>query len=58
MSNKLLLYLIIIMCYIDGNSSKPRISKMHNVQETQKKGLKQTGNCFAFFFFLNLMCSK
>ena len=22
--------------YIDGNASKPRISKMHNVQETQK----------------------
>ena len=24
------------LCNIDGNASKPAISKMHNVQETQK----------------------
>ena len=30
--------------YIDGNASKPHISKMHNVQETQKTVAKQTRN--------------
>ena len=30
--------------YQHGNASKPRISKVHNFQETPKKGLKQTGN--------------
>ena len=29
---------------IDGNASKPYISKMHNVQETQKTVSKQTRN--------------
>ena len=28
----------------DGNASKPRISKMHNVEETHKKFQKQTDN--------------
>ena len=30
--------------HIDGNASKPHISKMHNVQETQKTVSKQTRN--------------
>ena len=30
--------------HIDDNATKPRISKMHNVQETQKTASKQTGN--------------
>ena len=30
--------------HIDGNASKPYISKMHNVQETQKNVSKQTRN--------------
>ena len=29
---------------MDGNTSKPRISKMHNVQEAQKTVSKQTGD--------------
>ena len=29
---------------INGNSSKPHMRKMHNVQETQKKISKQTRN--------------
>ena len=29
---------------IDGNSSKPHLSKMHNIQETQKTVSKQTKN--------------
>ena len=33
-----------ISWYIDGNASKPRISKMRNVQESQKTVSKQTGN--------------
>ena len=32
------------MIHIDGNASKPHISKMHNVQETQKNVSKQTRN--------------
>ena len=31
-------------CYYDGNASKPHISKMYNVQETQKNVSKQTNN--------------
>ena len=34
----------VIYLYIDGNVSKPRISKMRNVQETQKTVSKQTDN--------------
>ena len=38
--------------HIDGNASKPRISKMHNVQETQKTVSKQARNrVFATFIF-------
>ena len=33
-----------VQLYIDGNASKPHISKMHNVQETQKTVSKQTRN--------------
>ena len=32
------------MFRIDGKASKPHISKMHSVQETQKAVLKQTRN--------------
>ena len=38
---------------IDGNASKPRISKMHNVQETQKAVSKQTGKGVLFLVFLH-----
>ena len=34
---------------IDGNASKPHISQMHNVQETQKTVSKQTRNIFIVF---------
>ena len=30
--------------YIDGNASKPRISKIHKVKKTQKNLSKQTGD--------------
>ena len=30
--------------HINGNASKPRISNMHNVQETQKNVSEQTDN--------------
>ena len=30
--------------HIDSNASKPRISTIHNVQETQKTVSKQTGD--------------
>ena len=33
-----------IYIHYDGNASKPHISKMHNVQETQKTVSKQTRN--------------
>ena len=38
--------------YIDGNASKPRITEMHNVQETQKKTVsnKLTTECFILLF--------
>ena len=36
-------YTLCVVC-IDGNASKPRISKMHNVQETQRTVSKQTGD--------------
>ena len=32
------------LAHIDGNASKPHISKMHNVQETQNTVSKQTIN--------------
>ena len=35
---------VCVPLYIDGNASKPDISKMHNVQETQKTVSKQTRN--------------
>ena len=33
-----------VYSHIDGNASKPHISKMHNVQKTQKTVSKQTSN--------------
>ena len=49
--------------HIDGNASKPRISKMHNVQETQITVSKQARNrVFATFIFQglysNIVCKE
>ena len=35
---------VLDILHIDGNASKPHISKMHNVQEIQKTVSKQTRN--------------
>ena len=37
--------------HIDDNASKPHISKMRNVQETQKTVSKQTRNSVCYFYF-------
>ena len=37
--------------HFDGYVSKPHISKMHNIQETQKTVSKQTGESVCYFYF-------
>ena len=59
MTKKLLPYHVILMCYIDGNASKPRISKMHNVQETQKKMFQNklaTQRLLLLFLHFDMFC--
>ena len=44
-----------------GNALKPRISKIHNVQETQKKSFKtnwQQSVCYFYIFHFGRLCIR